>query len=177
MTQSYHKNSKIIHWLMALLIIGLLICGIFMANFIASDASYRSDFYHLHKSFGVVALFLIIIRVVNRIKNKPPALPTSIKKIDQIMAHIGHYSLYALMVIMPLSGYLMSNSYGYKVKLFAITMPDLVAKNYELGAIFAGTHKYLGYLMAAIVVAHIAGALKHRYFDKNPENDVIKRII
>ena len=176
MTQQYHKNSKIIHWLMAVVIIGLLGSGVFMANFIAGDASYRGDVYHIHKSFGVVALFLIIIRVINRIKNTPPTLPESIKKIEQTLAHIGHNALYALMLLMPLSGYLMSNSYGYQVKLFSITMPDLVAKNYDLGAIFSGAHQYLGYLMVAVLVAHIAGALKHRYFDENKENDVLKRI-
>lgn len=176
MTESYHKNSKIIHWLMAIIIIGLLCSGIFMANFISSEANYRGDIYSIHKSFGVVALFLITIRVINKIKNKPPALPESIKKVDRILAHIGHQLLYLSMIIMPLSGYLMSNSYGHSVKFFSITLPDLITKNYELGAIFAKTHKYLGYAMAAIIIAHIAGALKHRYFDKE-ENDVIKRMI
>lgn len=162
---------------MALIIIGLLCSGISMTNLVPSDAQYRGDLYNLHKSFGVIALLLIFVRILNRIKNKPPALPESIKKIEQIAAHIGHYSLYIAMLLMPLSGYLMSNSYGYKVKLFGLALPNLVSKNYEMGAIFSATHQYLGYATIAIVLAHIAGALKHRFLDANPNNDVLKRML
>ncbi len=148
-----------------------------MTNFVPKDASYRIDLYNLHKSFGVIVLLLIFIRIANRIKNKPPALPGSIKKIERIAAHIGHYSLYALMLLMPLSGYLMSNSYGYKVKLFGLALPNLAQKDYLIGALYSAIHEYLGYLTIAIVLAHIAGALKHRYLDTNPDNDVLKRML
>ena len=175
--EKYHIFSRVIHWLMAIIIIGQLSGGIYMSQFLLKTSEYRSDFYNLHKSFGALVLLLILVRIINKIINKSPSLPDTITKSEKILANIAHYSLYLLMILVPLSGYLMSNSYGYSVKFFSITLPNLVEKNYEIGALFSSTHKYLGYLTVIIVVLHIAGALKHRYFDKNKQNDVLKRML
>lgn len=161
---------------MALIIIFLLGLGIYMEDFLAKDAANRFEIYKLHKSFGVIALFLISIRLVNRFINKAPELPQSIKRTDKNLAHITHILLYLLMIAMPISGYLMSNSYGYDVYLFSLKMPTLIAKNYELGAIFSKTHKYCGYFLILTISLHILGALKHRFFDAK-ENDVLQRMI
>ncbi len=172
----YHINSRILHWLMALIIIALLGVGIFMTDFLSKDASYRSEIYHLHKSFGVIALILIFLRIFNRIINKPPKMPITIKKYERFLAHFVHYLLYLIMIIMPLSGYLMSNSYGYEVHLFSIKMPTLIAVNYDLASLFSKTHKYAGYILIFALLFHILGSMKHKFFDR-PENDIFKRMI
>lgn len=177
MAIKYHITSRIIHWVMALIIIGLLASGVFMVNFLESTDSSRGNFYNLHKSFGVIVLILIFLRIFNKIINRPPALPGTIHKHERILAYIGHHLLYLSMLLMPFSGYLMSNSYGYSVKLFSISLPNLVEKNYEIAGIFASTHQYLGYFTIALLAFHISGTLKHKYLDKNKENDVLKRMI
>lgn len=174
--QKYSLPSRILHWLMAFLIISLLGLGIYMADFLSKEAANRMEIYNLHKSLGVIALALIIVRIVNRFINPAPKLPQTIKKQERIIAHIGHIALYILMLIVPLSGYLMSNSYGYPVKLFSINMPHLIQTNYDLGKIFSQTHELGAYALLFLVSLHILGALKHRFFDK-PENDVLKRMI
>ncbi len=172
----YHISSRIFHWSMALLIISLLAVGIYMDEFLAKDAPYRGTIYDLHKSFGVVVLLLFFARVINRFVHKAPKLPNALPKWQKICATIMHYKLYVLMFLMPLSGYLMSNSYGYPVKLFGLKLPFLVEKNYEAASFYGSCHKYLGYFLIAALLIHIAAAFKHRFFDKK-ENDVLTKML
>ena len=175
-SQKYALSSRIIHWLMAVIIIALLGLGIYMTEFLSKEASNKMDIYNLHKSFGVVALILIFLRIINRLVKPAPKLPETIVKSERILAHLGHFGLYVLMVIVPLSGYLMSNSFGYPVHLFSIKMPVIAQTNFDLGKIFAETHEIAAYGLLALVTLHILGVIKHHFFDR-PENDVLKRML
>ena len=176
MENRYALSSRIFHWLMALIILGLLGIGIYMTNFLSKESLNRDLFYSLHKSFGVIAIFLIILRIGNRIAKKAPKLPNTMLKYEIVLSHLGHFGLYLLMIIVPISGYLMSNSYGYAVKLFSFEMPFLVGTDYGLGKLFSTIHEYGAYLLIALIVIHIAAVIKHRFFDK-PENDVLQRML
>ena len=176
MTQKYHPLSRAIHWLMALLIIFLLALGIYMADFLPSDAPNKFEIYDLHKSCGVMVLILVFIRIFNRFLHQAPSLPKTLPTIEKIASHVVHVALYVLMFLVPFSGYLMSNSYGFSVHFFTIEMPNLITPNPEIGIYFSKTHKYAAYATIAAIFLHIAGALKHRFFDK-PENDVLNRMI
>lgn len=174
--KKYALSSRILHWIMALLIIALLALGVYMTNFLDKSASNRFEIYSLHKSLGVVALALIIIRIFNRAITKAPALPKNMFKIEKILAKITHFTLYLLMLVAPLSGYLMSNSYGYGVHLFSIKLPFLIEKNLEIGPLFSKAHYYSTNALIALIAIHILAVIKHRFFDKN-QNDVLKRMI
>ena len=172
----YSVSSRILHWVMAVIILSLLGVGIYMTEFLDKDSQNRMTIYSLHKSFGVVILLLFICRLINRFFHKAPALPETMKKSEKLAAHFGHIILYILMLAVPLSGYLMSNSYGYGVTLFGLKLPFLVQTNYEIGPIFSKAHFYLSYTLLAIIIIHIAAIIKHRFFDKE-EHDVLKRMI
>jgi cytochrome b561 len=173
--QKYALSVRIVHWAMATIIIGLLGLGFYMEYFLAGDSPFRGQIYYLHKSFGALVLFFIAYRIFLKLTNKAPELPKTINKLSQRLAFFTHMALYLLMIMMPLSGYLMSNSFGHPVHLFFIELPNLVSKNIELGKLFGDIHEILGYSFAFIITLHIAGALKHRFFDL-PDNDVLKRI-
>ena len=160
---------------MALIILSLIGLGIYMTGLSKEDPS-RMDLYNLHKSFGTIALILIFLRIINRFIKPAPKLPNTIAKNEIILAHLAHIGLYILMIIVPLSGYLMSNSFGYPVQIFGFKMPNLMETNFDLGKIFHETHEIAPYVLLVLVIAHIFGAIKHRFFDK-PENDVLKRMI
>ena len=172
--EKYHISIRILHWLMALMIISLLIVGFYMKG-IDKELFSRGIFYHFHKSFGVVVLFLVAIRIFFRLIKSTPPLPEAIPDKIKKLAHRVHYLLYLLMFIMPLSGYLMSNFYGYRVRLFDVKMPYLVEKNVELGAFFAKTHQVLGFVFVFVITLHVLGVIKHRFFDEK-ENDVLPRM-
>lgn len=171
----YHISSKIIHWIMAIIIIPQLIIGLYMVEILANDAPYRSTIYSFHKSFGVLVIGLIFYRIINKFINRTPPLPSSLAKWQIICAKLAHYKLYLLMILMPFSGYLMSNSYGYPVKLFGLAMPYLAQKDYQMASFYSNCHKYIGYLFLTLVTIHILAAMKHRFFDIK-ENNVLARI-
>ncbi|MFT7086861.1 MAG: cytochrome b561 [Rickettsiales bacterium] len=172
----YNIPMRIIHWSMSLIIISLLALGFFMTNLLNPEATNRYFIYDLHKSFGVVVFFLIVIRIFTRMLSSVPPLPNSINPFTQKLAHLIHFTLYCLMILMPISGYLMSNYFGYSVHLFGLELPILVAKNIELGQLFAQIHKYSGFSFVAVLILHISGVIKHRFFEKS-ENDVLKRML
>ncbi len=172
----YALSSRIIHWFMAVIILFLLGLGIYMTEFLPKDSPNHLQVYELHKSFGVVALIFIFIRIVNRFIKKAPALPDTMPKIEQILSHLGHLGLYVLMLVVPLSGFLMSNSFGFPVKFFGTELPVLIGTNFDQGKLFAEAHELGAYALLGLVVVHVAAVIKHRFFDK-PENDVLKRMI
>lgn len=161
---------------MGFIIIGLLALGIYMAEFLSKEAPNRLEIYNLHKSFGVVALTLIFTRIINRFVNKAPKLPESMPKKERTLSAIIHAALYLLMIIIPLSGYLMSNSFGYPVSFFGFEMMTLAEKNMEMGEFYSEIHEISAYSIIALIGLHVLGALKHRFFDR-PENDVLGRML
>ncbi len=147
-----------------------------MTEFLPKDSPNHLQVYEIHKSFGVIILLLIFLRILNRLIKKAPALPKTMSKIEQILAHLGHLGLYASMIVVPLSGFLMSNSFGFPVKFFGTELPVLIGTNFDHGKLFAEIHELGAYALLGLVVVHVAAVIKHRFFDK-PENDVLKRMI
>jgi cytochrome b561 len=175
MPVKYHISIRILHWLMALIIISLLAMGFYMGG-LDNTVSYRNNLYGLHKSFGTLVLILIFIRIFFRITRPVPALPNSMSLLVRKSAHFVHYILYLLMILMPLSGYLMSNSFGYPVNLFSIPLPNLISVNPELGKFFAESHELLAFILIGVLTIHIIAVIKHRFFDLK-EHNILKRMI
>ena len=174
MIQKYHISLRVIHWLMALIIISLLASGIYMTTL--TNQPFRPTFYNLHKSFGVIVIFLFTLRIISKIKHKAPKLPKTINRNIQKLAHGTHHLIYLLMITIPLSGYLMSNSYGYAVKLFGTKLPNLVEKNYQLAGLFSNIHQYAAYFLIFLLILHIGAVIKHRFFEAK-ENDILPRML
>ncbi len=167
---SYKTSQKIMHWSMALMIIVLLPMGYYMQDL---PGQLRSNAYGLHKSFGVLVIFLLVLRVHLRRKHGAPALPKKFKIWESWLSHAVHYIIYILMLIMPLSGWVMSNAKGYPVKLFGIKMPDIAPKNEALGELASISHTVIAILFIWVLLLHFAGVLKHLIFDKE---NIVKRI-
>jgi cytochrome b561 len=172
----YPISSRILHWLMAAIILFLLGLGIYMSEFLSKEAPNRLDIYNLHKSLGALVLGLVFVRIINRFIFKAPALPNSLPKFERIAAHLAHVALYLLMIAVPLSGYLMSNLFGYPVHFFSVNLPNIVEANPDLGMKIHESHGVFAYILLGVIALHVAGVIKHKFFDK-PENDVLKRMI
>ncbi len=173
--QKYHILSRILHWLMALLVIAALGLGLYMTG-PAKLASYRYELYDLHKSIGILILILVVIRLVVRAVKSTPALPHTIPPAIRILSHITHILLYVLMIMVPLSGYLMSNFGGHLVKFFSIQIPSFVDKNPIFAQGFYNAHTKLAYVLIGFIALHLLGVTKHRFFDVK-EHDVLKTMI
>lgn len=173
MTSHYTRTAKALHWLMAILLFGLLALGFYMHDLPLSPEKLK--LYSWHKWAGVTAFVLVWLRLMWRVSHLPPALPASMPKFMQLAAHGGHLMLYLLMIAIPLSGWLMSSAKGFQTVWFGVLpIPDLLDKNKETGDLLALVHKSLNLLFVAVLAGHIGAALKHHFIDKD---DILTRML
>ena len=172
----YHIAIRLIHWLMAFMLLSLIISGWYMTN-LEDSVSYKYNIYYWHKSFGVLVLFLLVSRIVARIVYKAPPLPDTLPQYEKKLAKVTHWCLYILMFLVPASGYLMSGAAPNRyVPFFGLTMPNIVEKNREIADYLHSVHVVIPYIFLGVIIFHLIGTLKHRYFDKH-DNDVLKRML
>lgn len=163
--EHYHTVSKILHWMTALIILGLLSLGFYMVGLDFSEDKLK--LYALHKSFGLLVLLLVFVRVVwHVIKRKPRSLPTH-KVWEKALSHAAHMFLYFAMFALPLSGWVMSSAGDFNVQFFGIEMPDLVAKNEEIFKNAGKAHEILALILVVVIGLHMAGAFKHHFIDRD----------
>ena len=194
MKDRYTKTAIILHWLLALGIFGMLALGWFMTDLpreapkqstydlfnwgiytwqLSEEASPRTFYFNLHKSIGITLLFFIVIRVIWRISHKPPAALKSYKAWERKLSTGAHHLLYLLMLVVPLSGLIMSIASKYGVKWFGL---DFIAgiDSKPLREIFHEVHEIAGIIILLIIAIHILGALKHKFIDKD---ETMKRML
>ena len=173
MTDRYTGTAKTLHWLMAILLFGLLALGFYMHDLPLSPEKLK--LFSWHKWAGVTAFLLVLARLGWRVTHLPPALPASMPRTMQLAAHAGHFALYALMIAIPLSGWLMSSALGFQTVWFGVLpIPDLLDKNKELGDLLVVVHKGLNLLFVAVLAGHIGAALKHHFIDRD---DILTRML
>lgn len=166
----YTIIAMILHWVMAIAFFLMLGSGIAMVNF-EIDPSFKFNLYQWHKSLGVLLLITFFLRVAWRLWNKPPALPQSFKKLDVIGAKLGHLGLYALMIAMPLSGWVMVSSsvYGLPTIVFGwFEWPHISALsgNEIVNTISKNAHWIMSWIFIAMIAIHILAVIKHYKVDK-----------
>jgi len=172
-TRSWGVVSKALHWLIVLLIINQAV----IANR-AEGLPLGADKLQaigLHKSLGMTILVLAILRLVWRWANPVPTLDGMAKGWERAAAHISHFLLYALIFAVPLSGWLMSSARNFPVSWFGVfQFPDLVGPDKQFYELMHDLHPLLFSALVIVALAHIAGALKHHFIDKN---EVLKRML
>ena len=178
--QEWGSLAKGLHWIVAILLIGLVPSGIYMDRLDISIPAEREIFLQLvfwHKSCGMLVLLLMLVRLCWRwMSSTVPALPEESKTWERHMAHSIHGLLYIIVIAQVLSGWLMSSAGGHPVTLFGwFEFPPLVDKNKEIGEAGRAAHAIMGKpLLILIFVLHVVGALKHHYVNKN---NVLKRMM
>ena len=115
---TYTPVAKGLHWLMAALILGLAALGIVMHEMPLSPL--KLELYAWHKWFGVTVFLLVWLRLAWRLTHRPPAPPATLSAPLQSLAHAGHALLYVLMIVIPLSGWLMSSAKGVQTVWFGL---------------------------------------------------------
>ena len=169
----YTTTAIALHWLTALLIFAVFPLGMYMHDLPLSPT--KLQLYSYHKWIGVTVLLLAALRIVWRVTHKPPALPSTMPRWQQIASEGAHQLLYVLMLAIPFSGWLMSSAKGFKTVWFGVLpLPDLVGKDKALGDALAGVHEALSYVLLAVVVLHLAAVIKHRLIDRD---DILFRML
>jgi cytochrome b561 len=169
----YTLTAVRLHWLMALMLAGLFGVGLYMTGLKLSPQ--KLQLYSWHKWAGVTVFVLALVRLGWRMTHRPPPDNEGMPRWQQVAAHGVHHLLYLLMIAIPLSGWLMSSAKGFQTVWFGVLpLPDLLAKNKELGDLLQLIHMGLNYSLAALVLAHAAAAIKHHFVDRD---DVLARML
>lgn len=167
----YSSPAIALHWLLALMLLGSFSMGVYMADLPVSPT--RLKLYSWHKWAGVTILALSFVRLAWRISHRPPpdvAMPAWQAR----LAHATHHLLYALFFIVPLVGWAYSSAAGFPIVWFGVLpLPDFVPVDKALAEALKPWHGWLAKAMAALVLLHVAGALKHQFIDRD---DLIGRM-
>jgi cytochrome b561 len=166
----YHPVSVLLHWVLGLALIGLFAVGLYMTDLPFSPQ--RLKLYNWHKWAGVTLLALSVFRLVWRLTHRPPPLPraieTAMPRWQRLAHHATHHGLYLLFFAVPLLGWAYSSAAGFPIVLFGVwPLPDFVPVSEELADLIKPLHKLSALAMMALVVLHVAGALKHQFFDRD----------
>jgi cytochrome b561 len=160
-----------LHWLMAILIIGLLILGLYMVSLPISHQKLK--LYGWHKEYGFLALLLVTLRFIWRAINITPQL--NLPWLEKIAARSVHALFYILLFAMPLTGLLITSAAGLPASFFGLFLiPTLIQPNEEWRILFQTWHQWIGYLLIAMIILHASAALKHHFINKDT---ILKRML
>jgi len=176
--ERYPPQMRALHWLRALLLLGLIGLGWYMTG-LPETAPIKFELYPVHKQFGVAAFLIAVAALIFRRRSSHPPEPNGLARWESVLSHITHRALLVLAVTVPLMGYAMSSSYVESdgVPFLFMRVPELLPKS-ELGfTVFQWLHRVLAYTLLGLALLHIAGALKHRYVDRGGDTDVLGRML
>ena len=165
--QRYTTTAIAFHWLIAVLIIGAFTLGLVMTD-IPGLTPTKLRYYSWHKWAGVTVMLLAVLRLLWRLRHRPPVLPASMPAWQRGAAHGLHHLLYVFIFAVPLSGYFYSLAAGVPVVWFGLVkLSVFIAKDPALAATLKGVHYWLNMAMAALVALHVLAALKHAVVDRD----------
>lgn len=163
--------SKTFHWLMAALIFIQIPLGLYAKYLQLSPL--KLNVFLWHKSLGILILFLVVVRLLWRLKNiTPSALGNS--KLQNRLAAITHNLLYALMFLLPLSGWVISSAANIPIKVFwLVQLPALVSPDAQLKSLATQVHYYCVVILIITLLIHIGAALMHHFWLRD---NILKRM-
>lgn len=152
-------SARVLHWLMAVMILAMLFIGIGM---VASVSERHAWLLAIHKPLGIAILALVAVRIAVRLRNPPPPLPADLPALQKLAAHASHWLLYALMISMPLVGWAMLSAGGYPVMLTdTLRLPSIFPASPVAFAVLRHLHAWLAILLLLTFLAHLGAALYH----------------
>jgi cytochrome b561 len=151
--------QRFLHWLMAVMVLAMLFIGVAMVSTVGPAFLTLID---IHKPLGIAILALVLVRLVVRWRLGAPPLPRAMPPAQAAAAHLSHWLLYALLLLMPLIGWGMLSAGGYPIVLWGpVHLPAVLPHDDALYAVLRRSHTLLAYLFFAVILMHFAAALYH----------------
>jgi cytochrome b561 len=161
--QRYGSVARTFHWTIGVLVLVNLVLGL------GHDVLKGFPVMPIHKAIGLTVLVLTLGRIAWRLAHRPPPLPAGTARWERPAALTVHWLLYALMIVMPVTGWIMSSAGPYPLSWFGLF--DVPKFDVAKGSAFAEAshegHELLGYLMLALALVHIAAALRHHFIRRD----------
>ncbi len=174
----YTKTAVVLHWLIAVGILVNIALGL-SADWLPDD--WVRPVIDTHKSTGITVLGLVLLRILWRIGHRPPPMPSGYARWERVAAHAAHGALYALMLALPLSGWMHDSAWKgaatHPMTLYGVVPWPRIGwiehvepvRKESLHDLFGWFHVVFGYVLYGLLALHIAGALKHQFLDREPE--------
>ena len=172
-TLRYTNTAIALHWLIFILFAAGFALALYMTGLKLSPEKLR--YVSWHKWIGITIFLLALARLLWRLKHPTPALPPEMRAWERHVAGATHILLYLLLIVIPISGWIMSSAFGVPTVYFGVVaLPDAVAKDKDLAELLRSAHVFLNYTMLALVILHAAAALRHHFALRD---DVLKRML
>lgn len=166
-TDHYSVSQRFFHWAIALLVIGNLAGGL-TADALGDESKLAEQIMGLHVSTGMLILILVVARLITRLAGKVPAPLSSWPAWTRKLSVLGHWALYAMILVMPISGYMMVTGHGNEVGFYGLfDFPNLFGENETIEGIGHEVHEILAWVLIVTVLGHAGFALKHHFIDRD----------
>ncbi|MFD1881248.1 cytochrome b [Paracoccus pacificus] len=167
LVNGYRRPARWLHWIIAALVLLMIPAGLIMVQK-GLPRPVQDTLFVFHKNTGVILFFLIAARLIYRLRHKPPPLPDTMPEWQKRAAGIAHFALYALMVIMPVSGYIRVRADRFPIEgLDALGIGTWLPKSPELAAVAQSIHVTCAFILIGLIAVHIAATLQHALFYKD----------
>lgn len=155
-----------LHWLTVALVLGLCLVGFLMQEL--PTGPFKIQVFALHKSIGLTVLGLTALRLLWRLFAGVPAPVPGMPRWQRLAASASHGALYAILLVMPFSGWLYNSASGYPLQWFGVfSLPRLYVRDAGVKHFAHEMHEWLFIALATVVTVHALAALKHHYLDRD----------
>lgn len=155
-----------LHWLMFVLLITVYVTMEFRGQF-PKGSDPRELMKALHFMFGILVLILVVVRIGVRLSSPIPAIVPAPKPLENVLAKITHFSLYAFMLFMPIAGWVILSAEGHAVPFFGLELPPLVNENHDLAEQVEHWHGLVGEIGYYLIGLHVLAGLFHHYIKRD----------
>lgn len=162
----YGRVARLFHWVTVLLVLIMIPVGVAMTSETLEPVA--DPLFILHKGLGVIVLLVVVARLIWRLVHPAPPLPEHLPPLERRVASLTHWSLYALLVIQPVSGYVRTVADDFPIELLdAVGVPPLLPEMPEVAGVALVIHQVSAYLLTALIAVHVTGTLRHALIDKD----------
>ncbi len=163
--EGYRPTAKAFHWVTAVLILAVLPLGA-VIKFVKDDV--KLNFYAVHESLGLLVLFVVLARLAYRIGHPPPAPLPGMPAHLRLAANTVHLALYGALILMPISGFLATNAWGFPLTWFwLIPVPSPIGEDKAIAPTLSAIHEFLAWTILALLALHLSAVLYHHVLKRD----------
>ena len=156
----YNRVARTFHWLVVLLLLAQYATKLILPFVLPKSAEGSINAWHL--SIGSTILLVVVLRLAWRLTHQPPPPPADLPPALRLLSRATHWAFYAVLILLPLLGWIAANAYGVTVHLAGLVpLPALVAPSKTFAEQIGPVHGAAALLLLALVALHVAGALHH----------------
>lgn len=164
----YTPTSRRLHWLTAALVVVLIVAGIWIRYFEPADEAFKLRLYNIHESLGVIVFVLALLRLLHRHRHPPPPLPAGTPAFIHIASRATHLALYALLLLMPVIGFLATNAWGFPLSVFGVLpLPSPLGKDEDLAKLLSLLHWSGAIAIILLIGGHLTGVVYHTFIRRD----------